>query len=118
MILISSNDRFHYIKIELVTLIGSVKCYPEFYFIHSIWLKPFNSILHDDICFEWTPESDNLFNEITTTTSLSKDADLASPNTARLFHFTVDGALIGLGASLFQNNTTIKMQVVSPNSKS
>ena len=40
-----------------------------------ISLKPFHTLFHDDVSFEWTPELDELFNEIKT--SLSKDAELA-----------------------------------------
>ena len=72
-----------------------------------ISLKPFYTLLHDDISFEWTPDLDKLFNQIKL--SLSKDAELAIPNTTHLFYITVDASLVGLGAVLFQPNSKNKM---------
>ena len=77
--------------------------------------KPFSTLFHDNFSFEWTPELDKLFNE--TKLSLSKDAELAIPNTTHPFYNTVDASLIGLGAILFQPNTYIKMQVIPYNSR-
>ena len=77
-------------------------------------LKSFYTLLHDNISFEWPPELDKLFNEINN--SLSKNAELAIPNTTHPFYITVDASLIGLGAILFQPNTENKLQVISYNS--
>ena len=77
-------------------------------------LKPFYTLLHDDVSFEWTPDLDKLFNLIKL--SVSKDAELAIPNT-HPFYITVDASLIGLGAVLFQSNSNNKMQVIPYNSR-
>ena len=68
-----------------------------------ISLKPFYTLLYDDILFEWTPDLDKLFNQIKL--SLSKDAELNIPNTTHPFYITVDASLVGLGAVLFQPNS-------------
>ena len=80
-----------------------------------ISLKPFYTLLHDDISFEWTPDLDKLFNQFKH--SLTKDAELAIPNTTHPFYITVDASLIGLGAVLFQPNSQNKMQIISYNSR-
>ena len=80
-----------------------------------ISLKPFYTLLHDDISFEWTSDLDKLFNQIKL--SLSKDAELAIPNTTQPFYITVDASLIGLGVVLFQPNSKNKMQIISYNSR-
>ena len=72
-----------------------------------ISLKPFYTLLHDDVSFEWISHLDKLFNEIKI--SLSKDAELAIPNTTDPFYIIVDASLIGLGAVLFQPNSNDKM---------
>ena len=80
-----------------------------------ISLKPFYTVLHDDVSFGWTSDLDKLLNEIKL--SLSKNAELAIPNTNHPFYITVDASLIGLGAVLFQPNTHNKMQRISYNSR-
>ena len=80
-----------------------------------IFLKPFYTLLHDDILFEWTPDLDKLFNQIKL--FLSKDAELAIPNHTHPFYITVDASLIGLGAVLFQPNSKNEMQIISYNSR-
>ena len=77
--------------------------------------KPFYTLLHDDVSFEWTSNLDKHFNQIKL--SLSKDAELAIPNTTHPFYITVDASLIGPGAVLFQPNSNNKMQVTSYNSR-
>ena len=78
-------------------------------------MKPFYTPLHDDVSLEWTSDLDKLFNEIKL--FLSKDAELANPNTTHLFYRTVDASLFGPGAVLFQPNAHNKMQVISYNSR-
>ena len=78
-------------------------------------LKPFYTLLHDDVSFEKNPELNKIFNEIKT--SLSKDQIFAILNTTHPFYITVDESLIYLGAILFQHNTNSKMQVISYNSR-
>ena len=83
---------------------------------YSSFIKKLHIIytfLHDGIPFEWTPEKDRLFIEIKT--SVSKEAELALPNTTHPFYITVDVSLIGLGVRLFQPNTESKMQIISYN---
>ena len=58
--------------------IGSMNFYSQFINKLHISLKPFFTLLHDDVSFEWTSDLDKLFNEIEL--SLSKDADLANAN--------------------------------------
>ena len=102
-------------KTELMRFIGSRNFYSKFINKLHISLKPFYTLLHDDILFEWTPDLDKLFNQIKL--SLSKDAELAIPNTTHPFYITVDASLIGLGAVLFQPNSKNKMQIISYNSR-
>ena len=102
-------------KTELMRFIGSMNFYSKFINKLHISLKPFYTLLHDDIPFEWTPDLDKLFNQIKL--SLSKEAELAIPNTTHPFYITVDASLIGLGAVLFQPNSKNKMQIISYNSR-
>ena len=112
----SKVDALHQIKTptsktELMRFIGSMNFYSKFINKLHISLKPFYILLHDDIPFEWTPDPDKLFNRIKL--SLSKDAELAIPNTTHPFYISVDAFLIGLGAVLFQPNSKNKMQTIS-----
>ena len=102
-------------KTELMRFIGSMNFYSKFINKVHISLKPFYTLLHDDVLFEWTPELDKLFNQIKL--SLTKDAELAIPNTTHPFYITVDASLNGLGAVLFQPNSKNKMQIISYNSR-
>ena len=102
-------------KTELMRFIGSMNFYSKFINKLHISLKPFYTLLHDDIPFEWTPDLDKLFNQIKL--SLSKEAELAIPNTTHPFYITVDASLIGLGAVLFQPNSKNEMQIISYNSR-
>ena len=102
-------------KTELLRFIGSMNFYSKFINKLHISLKPFYTLLQDDILFEWTPALDKLFNQIKL--SLSRDAELAIPSTTHPFYITVDASLIGLGAVLFQPNLKSKMQIISYNSR-
>ena len=95
--------------------IGSMNFYSKIINKLHFSLEPFYILLHDDISFEWTPHLDKLSGEIKT--SISKDAELAIPNTTQFFYITVDASLIGLSAILFQPNTDNKMQVIFYNSR-
>ena len=86
--------------------IGSMNFYSKFINKLHISLKPFYTLLHDYSSFEWTSDLDNLFNQIKL--SISKDAELAIPNTTHPFYITVDASSIGLGAVLFQPNSKNK----------
>ena len=83
--------------------IGSMKFYSNFINKLHISKKPFYTLLHDDVSFDWTPDLDKLFNQIKF--FLSEDAELAIPNTTQPFYKTVDASLFGLGAVLFQLNS-------------
>ena len=87
--------------------IGSINFYSKFINNIHISLKAFYTLLSDDTSFEWTPELEKSFNEITV--SLSKYDVLAIRNTTHSFYITVVASLIGLGAILFQPNTDNKM---------
>ena len=101
-------------KTELMRLIGSMNFYSKFINKLHLFLKPFYTLPHDDVSFDWTSDLDNSFNEIKL--SLCKDAELAIPKTTHPSYKTVDASLIGLDAVLFQLNTNNKLQVISYNS--
>ena len=116
----SKVDAIHHIKTptsktELLRFIGSLNFYSKFINKLHISSKPFYTLLHDDTLFEWTPDLDKLSNQIKL--SLSKEAELAIPNTTHPFYITVDASSIGLGAVLFQPNSNNKMQIISYNSR-
>ena len=50
-------------KTELMRLIGSMKVYSKFINKLHISKKPFYTLLHDDVSFEWTPDLDKRFNQ-------------------------------------------------------
>ena len=102
-------------KTEVMQFFGSMNFYSNFINKLQISLKHFHIVIHDDGSFEWTPDLDKLFNQIKL--SLSKDAELAIPNTTHPFYITVDASLIGLGEVLFQPNSNNKMHVISYNSR-
>ena len=81
-------------KTELMHFIGSKTFCSKFMYKLHILFKPFIALLHDDISFEWSLDLGKLYNEIKT--SLSKDAQLAIPNTNHPFNITVDDPLTGL----------------------
>ena len=118
---ISSNvDGIHKLKTpisktKLTRFIGSMNFYSIFINKLHISLKPFYTLLQDNVSFERTPDLDKLFNQIEL--SLSKDAELAILNTTHPFYIIVDASLIGLGAVLFQPNSNNKLQVISYNSR-
>ena len=116
----SKVDAIHQLKTptskpEIMRFIGSMNFYSKFINKLHISLKPFYTLLHDDILFEWTPDLDKPLNQIKL--SLSKDAELAIPNTTHPFYITVDASLIVLGAVLFQPNSKNKMQIISHKSR-
>ena len=54
----------HTSKTELMRFIRSMSIYSKSINKLHISLKPFYTLLHDDILFEWTPDLDKLFNQI------------------------------------------------------
>ena len=103
-------------KTELMRFIGSMNFYSKFINKLHISLKPFYTLLHDDISFEWTPELDKLLIKLNFLFPKMQNL-LAIPNTTHPFYITVDASLIGLGAVLFQPNSKNKMQIISYNSR-
>ena len=102
-------------KPELMQFIGSMNFYSKFIQkLHSS-LKLFYTLLNDDVSFKWTPELNGLFESYKF--SFKKVAELAIPNTSKLFYITVGASLIGLGAVLFQPNSNNEMQIISYNSR-
>ena len=100
----SKVDAIHHLKTptsktELMRFFGLMNFYSKINKLH-ISLKPFYTLLHDDIQFEWTLDLDKL-------------ANLAISNTTHPFNITVDAPLIDLGAVLFQPNSKNKMQIIS-----
>ena len=95
--------------------VGTLNVYSKY--IENLHTNPqaLYTLLHDDVKFEWTPTLDKLFDDIKK--SLSKNTELAIPNTDCPFYITVDASLIGLGSVLFQPNHQNKMQVLSYNSR-
>ena len=98
-------------KRELMRFIGSMNFFSKFIQNLHISLKPFYTLLHYDVSFKRTPELNKLFESIKL--SLKKNAELAIPNISKPFNITVDVALLGLGAVLFQPNSNTKLQGIS-----
>ena len=116
----SKVDAIHNLKTpqnkrELMGFVGSMNFYSIFIHNLHINLKPFYTLLHDDVTFKWTPELEEQFKKIKQ--SLAHNAELAIPNTSHPFYITVDASLIGLSAVLFQPNPQNKMQIISYNSR-
>ena len=102
-------------KRELMRVVGCVAFYNKFINDLHINLKPLYALLHDDVPFKWTPQLEEIFQQLKF--SLKKDAELAIPNTTKPFYITVDASLNGAGAVLFQPNSNNKMQVLSYSSR-
>ena len=94
--------------------LGSVNFYSKFIEKLHINLKPLYTLLHDDVKFQWTPELEEIFQNVKNT--MTANTELTIPNTTQPFFITVDASLVGLGAVLFQMNEENKMKVISYNS--
>ena len=101
-------------KIALMSFIGALNFYTNFFEKIQINLKPFYNLLHENTPWKWTDEHERLFQ--TLETSLSSGTELTIPNTKHPFFVTVDALLVGLGAVLFQLNEQNQMNVISYNS--
>ena len=75
----------------------------------------FCHLLHKNTPSLWTTEHETLFHK--SKNALTSDTELTIPNTRRPFFITVDAALIGLGAVLFQLNEDNKIKAFSYNSR-
>ena len=92
--------------------LGSVNFSSKFIEKLHINLKPLDTLLHDDVKFQWTPELEKIFED-----RMTAETELSIPNTKHPFFITVDASLDGLGALLFQMNEENKMRVISYNSR-
>ena len=102
-------------KKDVMQFLGSVNFYSKFIEKLHINLEPLNTLLHDDVKFQWTLELEKIFqNE---KNAMTADTELTIPNTTHPFFITVDASLVGLGAVLFQMNEENKMKVISYNSR-
>ena len=98
-------------KKDVLQFLGSVNFYSEFIEKLHINLKPFHTLLHDDVKFQWTPELEKIFQDVKN--AMTAGTELTIPNTKHPFFITVDASLVGLGAVLFQMNEENKMRVIS-----
>ena len=89
-------------KKNVMQFFGSVNFYSKFIEKLHINLKPLNTLLHDDVKFQWTPELETIFQDVKN--SMTADTKLTIPNTKHPFFITFDASLVGLGAVLFQMN--------------
>ena len=101
-------------KKDVMQFLGSVNFYSKFIEKLPIDLKPFYTLLHDDVKVHWTPELEKLFQDVKN--KMTAETELAIPNTKHPFFITVDASLVGLGAVLFQMNEENKMRGISYNS--
>ena len=103
-------------KKDVMQFLGSVNFYSKFIEKIHINLKPLYTLLHDDVKFQWTPESEKIFQNVKN--EMTAETELTIPNTTHPFFITVDASLdIGLGAVLFQMNEENRMKVISYNSR-
>ena len=58
-----------------------------------IYLKPLYILSHDDVKFQWTPELENIFQDVKN--SMTAETELTIPNTKHPFFITVDASLVG-----------------------
>ena len=96
-------------------VLGSVIFYSKFIEKLPINLKPSYNLLHDDVKFQWTPELEQIFQDVKN--KKTAETELTIPNTKHPFFITVYDSLVGLGAVLFQMNEENKMRVISYNSR-
>ena len=90
-------------------VLGSVIFYSKFIEKLQIDLKPSYTLLHDDVKFQWTPELEQIFQDVKN--KMTTETEITIPNTKHPFFITVDDSLVGLGAVLFQMNEENKMRV-------
>ena len=89
-------------KKDVMQFLGRVNFYSKFIEKLHINLKPLYTLLHDDVKFQWTPELEEIFQDVNN--SMTADTELTIPNTKHPIFITVDASLVGLGAVLFQIN--------------
>ena len=102
-------------KKDVMQFLGSVNFFSKFIEKLQIDLKPLNTLLHDDVKFQWTPELQKIFQHVKN--KMTAETELTKPNTKHPIFITVDASLVGLGAVLFQMNEENKMRVISCNSR-
>ena len=79
-------------------VLGCVGFYSSYIKTFMLIRKPFFDLIRDDTPFEWTPEHEELFNEV----RFSKDTILAFLNEKYPFHIHVDSSSVGTGSILVQ----------------
>ena len=102
-------------KKDVIQFLGSVNFYSKFIEKLHINLKPLDTLLHDNVKFQWTPELEKIFQDVKN--AMTAETELTMPNTKHPFFITVDASLVGLGAVLFQINEENKMRGISYNSR-
>ena len=102
-------------KVALMSFIGALNFYTNFFEKLNIILKPFYDLLHENTPWKRTDEHESLFQKLKM--SLTSETESIRPNTKHPFFITVDASLIGLGAVLSQLNENNKMKVMSYNSR-
>ena len=85
-------------KVALMSFIGALNFYTNFFEKLHNNLKPFYDLLHETTPWKWTDEPERLFQKLKM--SLTSEAELTIPNTKHPSFITVDASLIGLGAVL------------------
>ena len=64
--------------------LGSVNFYSTFIEKLHIDFKPFNTFLHNDVKFQWTPELEKLFQDVKN--KMTAENQLAIPKITSIFH--------------------------------
>ena len=97
--------------------LGSVNFYSKYIEKLHIIIKPIYTLLHDDVNFQWTPELEQIFQDVKNAMTAETELTNRINNTKHPFFIPVDASLVGLGAVLFQMNDDSKMRVISYNSR-
>ena len=70
--------------------LGSVNFYSKFIEKLPMNLKPLNTLLHDDVIFQWTPDIEKTFQDVKN--AMTAETELTIPNTKHPFFITVDAS--------------------------
>ena len=70
-------------KKDVMQFLGSVNFYSKFIEKLHINLKPLYTLLHDDVKFQWTPESEKKFQD--GKSKMTAETELTIPNTKHPF---------------------------------
>ena len=72
--------------------LGSVNFYSKIIKKLHINPKPLYTLLHDDVNFQWTPEFEKIFQDVTN--AMTANTELLIPNTKHPIFITVDASLV------------------------